>query len=137
MGKAKLKVQKYKTQSYSTHLRWSKAFEILKTFFDKLFFFVNAYERKITFIYPNQMVKAVKSKSKSCWNHLKQIKPLNKIMLRFSRKQPVDLSKQPVESVWQQSQNKAKLFQTTKCQTIVESTFQQVEISHPSRKFIF
>ena len=45
------------------------------------------------------MVKAVKSKSKSCWNHLKQIKPLNKIMLRFSRKQPVDLSKQPVESV--------------------------------------
>ena len=42
-------------------------------------------------------------------------------MLMFSKKQPIDFSKQPVESVWQQSQNKAKLFQailkTTKCQT--------------------
>ena len=69
----------------------------------------------------NQLVKAVKSKTKSNWNHLKQFKPLNKIMLRFSQKNLVDLSKQPVESIWQQSQNKAKLFQTilktTKCQT--------------------
>ena len=34
MSKSKLKVQKYKIQSYSTHLRWSKAFEILKPVFD-------------------------------------------------------------------------------------------------------
>jgi len=34
LGKSKLKVQKYKTQSYSTHLKRSKAFEILKIVFD-------------------------------------------------------------------------------------------------------
>jgi len=64
----------------------------------------------------NQLVKAIKTKTKSSWNHLKQFKPLNKILLRLN---PVDLLKQPVGSVWQQSQNKTKLFQTilktTKC----------------------
>jgi len=34
----------------------------------------------------NQVVKAVKSKTKSNWNNLKQVKPLNKILLRFSQK---------------------------------------------------
>jgi len=64
------------------------------------------------------VVKTVKSKTKSCWNHLKQLK---RILLRFSKKQPIDFSKQPVESIWQQNQNKDKFFQailkTTKFQT--------------------
>ena len=45
------------------------------------------------------MVKAVKSKTKICWNNLKQIKTAKYNSLRFSEIQPVDFSKQPVESV--------------------------------------
>jgi len=34
----------YKTQSYSTHLRWSKAFEFLKNILSNLSFLVNSKE---------------------------------------------------------------------------------------------
>jgi len=37
---------------------------------ERFSFLVNAYERKTTFLYSNQMVKAVKS-TKSFQNHLK------------------------------------------------------------------
>jgi len=76
------------------------------------------------------MVKAVKSKTKICWNNLKQIKTAKYNSLRFSEIQPVDFSKQPVESVWQQSQNKDKLFQailkTLSVKQPVDLTFQPV-----------
>jgi len=48
-------------------------FEILKTDLIDLSFLVNDQERKTTFLYSNQMVKAFNSKTKSSLNHLKQI----------------------------------------------------------------
>jgi len=38
-----------------------------------LSFLVNALERKTTFLYFNQVVKTIKSKTKSSWNNLKHI----------------------------------------------------------------
>ena len=66
---------------------------------------------------------------------------LNKILLRFREKQPVEFSKQPVELVWQQSQTKSSFsnpFQSPlSVKQPVESTFQQVEFSHSLEKTSF
>jgi len=40
----------YKTQSYFTHLRWSKAFEFLKNIFSNLSFLESWKEYQTTFI---------------------------------------------------------------------------------------
>jgi len=60
LGKSKLKVQKYKTQFYSSLEMIQKLFEILKKKLVNLSFLVNAKEHITTFLYSNQMVKAVK-----------------------------------------------------------------------------
>ena len=85
----------------------------------KLSFLVNDRELKTTFSYSNQMVKAFNSRTKSSLNN--KLEQLNKILLRFLEKQTVEFSKQPVELVWQQSQNKVKFSKSfsksTKCKT--------------------
>ena len=66
------------------------------------------------------MVKTVKTKNQKLLESFKIEKPLNKILLRFSKKQSIDLSKQSIDFCLI-VKAKTKLFQiilkSTKCQT--------------------
>jgi len=73
MGNPKIKVQNT-TPNPIPHLRSSKnSLKSWKVFLTDISFLVNDQERKTTFLYSNQMVKAFNSRTKSSLNHLKQI----------------------------------------------------------------
>ena len=64
LGKSQYQRSEYKTQSYSTHLRWSKSsLKTWKLSLIDLSHLVNAQERKTTFLSFNQMIKTVTTKA--------------------------------------------------------------------------
>jgi len=62
-----------------------------------LSFLVNDQECKTTFLFSNQMVKAFNSRTKDSLNNLNKLEQLNKILLRFSENQSIEITNQSVE----------------------------------------